>query len=266
MSGAGLARACTPSRSASRWSTSIGSARRRGDGARRSRPARARRRGSPPPTRRASRIRARSGRPPHAGGGLCTGASSTTVRGGRRRAQHSRPAAARQRRHGRDPRGGHDVAPRGSTAACATGTIATPGCATRCWCSTPSSPSAGARGDRRTSRGCASGSIRTTGRISVLYDLRGAECAPERELALNGWRGARPVRVGNPRPTSTSRAPTARCCTPATCTRPVRTEVYRTNSSSRSSRLGRPALARLARARRRDLGGAGRRSTTPTPR
>jgi GH15 family glucan-1,4-alpha-glucosidase len=36
-----------------------------------------------------------------------------------------------------------------------------------------------------------------TGRISVLYDLRGAECAPERELALDGWRGARPVRAGN---------------------------------------------------------------------
>jgi GH15 family glucan-1,4-alpha-glucosidase len=36
-----------------------------------------------------------------------------------------------------------------------------------------------------------------TGRISVLYDLRGAECAPERELPLAGWRGARPVRVGN---------------------------------------------------------------------
>ena len=36
-----------------------------------------------------------------------------------------------------------------------------------------------------------------TGRISVLYDLRGAECAPERELALDGWRGSRPVRVGN---------------------------------------------------------------------
>jgi GH15 family glucan-1,4-alpha-glucosidase len=37
----------------------------------------------------------------------------------------------------------------------------------------------------------------STGRISVLYDLRGAECAPERELALDGWRGARPVRAGN---------------------------------------------------------------------
>ena len=36
-----------------------------------------------------------------------------------------------------------------------------------------------------------------SGRIGVLYDLRGRACAPERELALAGWRGSRPVRVGN---------------------------------------------------------------------
>ncbi|MDX6570949.1 MAG: hypothetical protein QOC86_105, partial [Gaiellales bacterium] len=36
-----------------------------------------------------------------------------------------------------------------------------------------------------------------SGAIRVLYDLRGAACAPERELPLAGWCASRPVRVGN---------------------------------------------------------------------
>jgi GH15 family glucan-1,4-alpha-glucosidase len=36
-----------------------------------------------------------------------------------------------------------------------------------------------------------------TGRINVLYDVSGAECAPERPLPLPGWHGSRPVLVGN---------------------------------------------------------------------
>ncbi|HEY3613473.1 MAG TPA: glycoside hydrolase family 15 protein [Gaiellales bacterium] len=36
-----------------------------------------------------------------------------------------------------------------------------------------------------------------SGEVGVLYDLRGKECAPERELDLAGWCRSQPVRVGN---------------------------------------------------------------------
>ena len=150
-------------------------------------------------------------------------------------AQQPRAAAARQLGHRRDPRRRDDLAARDAGRRAELGLPLLVGARL----------AAGARrllrtsgGDARpppTSSGCASGSTPRRGRISVLYDLRGAECAPERELAARRA-GAAPGRYASAtrRRSSSSRAPTARCCTRATCTSLARTAASPTSSGAPS--------------------------------
>ena len=83
------------------------------------------------------------------------------------------------------------------SAASATGTTASAGCATRHSRSTPSCAWAARREAEAFFWWLLHASQLTHPRLQVLYRLDGGERAPERTLELDGYRGSRPVRVGN---------------------------------------------------------------------
>ena len=103
-------------------------------------------------------------------------------------------------------------------------------------------------------------------RLQVLYRLDGGERAPERTLELDGYRGSRPVRVGND---AAAQTPARHLRRSAPDRSDLRGRRRATGSRNRPAarRDRRPRLPHLARARLRHLGGAKPSPrTSPTPR
>ena len=98
-------------------------------------------------------------------------------------------------------------------------------------------------------------------RLRVLYRLDGGARAPEQELPLDGYRGSRPVRVGNAAAGQRQLDTYGELLQTAWL---YATTGHRIDARHRppAGRGRRPRLRDLARTRRRDLGGAQRASAT----
>ena len=169
-----------------------------------------------------------------------------------------RAQGAHVRADRRDRGRADDVAARDASAARATGTTASAGSATR---TSPSarSPRSAARA-RPTASGASSSAARraSADSLQIMYGVGGERRLTEVELDLDGYRGSRPVRIGNARRRrSSSSTSTASCSISRGAGTNAGTRPTTTTGASSSSLVDRGRRA-LERARSGHLGDAGR--------